>query len=252
MELLRVEVLRKSFGGIRAVDGVDLQIRQGELRAIIGPNGSGKTTLFNLITGRLPPDAGKILFRGEEITALPPSTIVRKGIGRSFQRTNVFPRLTVFENVQTAVLAHRRHTVNVFRPAWRLRPVTEEAMAILGSVDLQGKAHRPTHTLSHGDQRLVEIAIALASHPDLLLLDEPTAGMSPEETRMTVQLIERIARETTVVFTEHDMDVVFAVASTITVMHQGRVIAEGSPQAISQHPEVRQAYLGEIDPPAPY
>jgi branched-chain amino acid transport system ATP-binding protein len=246
MELLTVQSLRKSFGGIRAVDGVDLQIRRGELRAIIGPNGAGKTTLFNLITGRLHPDAGKIFFRGEEITGLSPSTIVRKGIGRSFQRTNVFPRLTVFENVQTAVLSHRRHTVNFFRPARTLRAVTEEVMEVLASVDLQERAHRLTHTLSHGDQRLVEMAIVLASHPDLLLLDEPTAGMSPEETHMTVRLIEKIAREKTVIFTEHDMDVVFSVATTITVMHQGRVIAEGSPQTISQHPEVQQAYLGEV------
>src|SRR5688572_14933392 len=218
---------------------------RGRIAAIIGPNGAGKTTFFNLITGHLRPDAGTVALGGRDITGLPPHEICRLGMGRSFQRTNIFPRLTVFSNVQAAFLSHRRRGLDLFAPVERL--FRDETLAVLGSVGLADKAEEIAAFLSHGNQKQLELAIALASEPDLLLLDEPTAGMSATETRETIALISRIIRERglTLLFTEHDMEVVFSIAQKIVVLHQGRVIADGEPAAVRADAEVRRVYLGE-------
>ena len=243
--MLEIRGLRKAFDGFEAVGGVSLTIPSGEIAAIIGPNGAGKTTLFNLITGHIRPDAGAVLLEGRDITGLPPHDVCRLGMGRSFQRTNIFPRLTVFQNVQAAFISHRRRGLDLFSRVERLyRDETEVLLASLGLLDRAGEM---SGFLSHGAQKQLELGIALASEPRLLLLDEPTAGMSAAETRETIGLISRIARERelTLLFTEHDMEVVFSIARKITVLHQGRVIAEGTPAEVRGDPEVRRVYLGE-------
>ncbi len=242
--VLRVVGLKKHFGGVQAVNGVDLAVAEGELRAIIGPNGAGKTTLFNLISGDLPHDSGQIYFRGEEISGLMPPELCRRGLARTFQITSIFRRLTTLENVQTALLTHHRRHHNLLRPARRL--YRDEAMVLLDRVGLAEQAPKPSGILAHGDQRRLELALALASEPQLLMLDEPTAGMAPRERHEIMALAAGIAMDArlTIVFTEHDMDVVFAVARRITVLHQGAVLAEGSPLEVRGHPEVRRVYLG--------
>jgi branched-chain amino acid transport system ATP-binding protein len=237
--------LRKHFGGVLAVNGVNLAIPAGDLRAIIGPNGAGKTTLFNLITGDLPHDSGRICVRGEEVSGLAPQDLCRRGLGRTFQITSIFRRLTALENVQTALLTHHRRHFNIFSPARRL--YRDEAMALLDRVGLAPQAGKPSGILAHGDQRRLELAIALASEPRILMLDEPTAGMASPERHEIMGLVAAIAREggLTVVFTEHDMDVVFAAARRITVLHQGAVIAEGTPLEVRGNAEVQRVYLGQ-------
>jgi branched-chain amino acid transport system ATP-binding protein len=243
--LLQAARLKKHFGGLRAVDGVDLEARPGERRAIIGPNGAGKTTLFNLITGHLRPDEGTVTFDGRDITGLSTHQIARMGIGRAFQITNIFPGLTVFENVQLGFLCHRRESRDFFRPAEGRH--AQEVRDILEAVGLARHERDLAGTLSHGDQRALELAISLALEPKLLLLDEPTAGMAPAETRRTMDLVRRIAaeRHLTLLFCEHDMEVVFGTADRILVMHQGRPLAEGTPEEIRGDPEVRRVYLGD-------
>lgn len=243
--MLEVRGVRKVFDGFVAVDGVDLALARGDVCAIIGPNGAGKTTLFNCITGHLVPDGGEVRFKGRDITGRPAHEICRQGIARSFQRTNIFPRLTVFENVQAALLSHRRRGHDLFTPVEEL--YREETLALLQQVGLAGEAEAVSGTVSYGYQKQLELGMALASRPDLLLLDEPTAGMSVQETRQTIALMERIARERglTLLFTEHDMDVVFSIAQRITVMHQGRIIAEGVPDEVKVDPVVRRVYLGK-------
>jgi branched-chain amino acid transport system ATP-binding protein len=243
--MLEVRDVRKSFDGFLAVAGVSLRVERGQIVAIIGPNGAGKTTFFNLITGHLRPDAGAVLLHGRDITGLAPHDICRHGMGRSFQRTNIFPRLTVFQNVQAAFLSHRRRGLDLWTPVERL--YQEETESLLASVGLLDKAGEMSGFLSHGNQKQLELGIALASEPTLLLLDEPTAGMSATETRETIALVERIARDRglTLLFTEHDMDVVFSIAQKIMVLHQGRIIAEGIPADVRRDPEVRRVYLGQ-------
>jgi branched-chain amino acid transport system ATP-binding protein len=243
--LLEVTDVSRSFGGFQALGGVTLRVEPGEISAVIGPNGAGKTTLFNVITGHLVPDSGRVGFGGQDITGQPPHAICRLGLARSFQRTNIFPRLTVFENVQIAILSHEGRAYGVWSPARGL--ARERTMAVLEDVGLAHRAADASGSLSYGDQKQLELGIALALEPTLLLLDEPTAGMSPQETRASVALIERIARQRklTVLFTEHDMDVVFSVAQSIRVLHQGRIIAEGRPEEIRGHVEVERVYLGE-------
>lgn len=243
--MLRVEGVVKSFSGFKAVNGANLSVEKGQVVAVIGPNGAGKSTLFNLITGHLKPDSGKIVFKGKDITGLPAHRVCRMGIGRSFQLINVFPRLTVFENVQVSVLARLGKSNDLFRPV--KKQAVQETFAVLEKVGLQDRAHQISATLSYGDQKVLEIAIALGNAPELLLLDEPTAGMSPEETAATIALIENLARSEglTILFTEHDLDVVFSVAQKIMVMHQGRTIAEGRPDEVRASEEVQKAYLGE-------
>jgi len=243
--VLEVRDVRKSFDGFQAVGGVSFTVPRGSISAIIGPNGAGKTTLFNLITGHLQPDDGRVVFKERDVTGIAPHDLCRLGMGRSFQRTNIFPRLTVYENIQAAYLSHRGRGFNLFTPVERLyRPETE---ALLQSVGLLEKAAEVSGFLSHGNQKQLELGIALASDPKILLLDEPTAGMSAGETHETIALIARIARERglTLLFTEHDMAVVFSIAQQIAVMHQGRIIADGTPTAVRADAEVRRVYLGE-------
>jgi branched-chain amino acid transport system ATP-binding protein len=243
--ILRAEKLHKSFGGLTAVYDVNLQIQEKELVSIIGPNGAGKTTLFNLLTGHLPADSGRVFFQEKEITRLPPHTISRMGIGRSFQRLNIFPRLSAFENIQVAVFSVQMKSRNLFARADQLvRPETD---AILESVGLLNKKETQGGLLAHGDQKRLEMGIALAVKPSLLLLDEPTQGMSPKETEETTELIRRLVKERglTLIFVEHDMNVVFGISDSIKVMHQGRIIFEGSPEAVRKNDEVQKIYLGE-------
>src|SRR5437773_4593116 len=242
--MLEVRDVRKAFDGFQAVGGVTLGVARGEIAAIIGPDGAGKPTFFNLITGHLKPDKGAVRLDGRDITGLAPHDVSRLGMGRSFQRVNIFPRLTVFENVQAAFISHRGRALNLFRRVDDL--YREETEALLGSIGLRDRADEIGAFLSHGGQKQLELGIALASEPRLLLLDEPTAGMSTTETRETMGLIERVARERglTLLFTEHDMDVVFSIAQKITVLHQGRVIADGAPGVVRANPEVRRVYLG--------
>ena len=243
--MLEVRELKKSFDGFQAVGGVSFSVPQGSISAIIGPNGAGKTTLFNLITGHLSPDAGSVTFKNREITGIAPHDLCRLGMGRSFQRTNIFPRLTVFQNIQAAFLCHRGRGWNLLAPVDRF--YREDTQALLDSVGLLHKAGEVAGFLSHGNQKQLELGITLVLEPEILLLDEPTAGMSAQETRESIHLIERIARERglTLLFTEHDMEVVFAIAHRITVLHQGEVIADGTPEEVRAHSEVRRVYLGE-------
>ena len=245
MMLLAIENLMKAFGGLQATDRVNLSVERGSLRSLIGPNGAGKTTLFNQITGYLVPDSGRVAFRGEEITGLHPYEISRKGITRAFQIINIFPRLTVRESVQLAILVKRGHTLKCFAPAKRM--VWGEAMAVLETVGLAERAEALARELSHGDQRVLELALALAGEPELLLLDEPMAGMSPFERVKVTELIQKIHqdRNLTVLFCEHDMDVVFGISEKVTVLHQGRVIADGKPEEIKKNEEVHMVYLGQ-------
>ena len=242
--MLKVEAVEKSFGDFKAVKGANLTVGRGEIAAVIGPNGAGKTTLFNLITGQLKPERGRILFKGEEITGLPPYEICKKGIARSFQIVNIFHRLTVFENVQVAVLAHQGRSSQLLRPAEKL--AVEKTEELLESVGLLNKAYEIAGTLSHGDQKVLEIAIALGNDPELLILDEPTAGMSPEETASTIELIKRLAetRGLTILFCEHDMEIVFSIAKSIMVMHQGQTLIQGKPEEVRSDERVQEAYLG--------
>src|SRR5439155_18673040 len=227
--LLKLEGLSRSFGGLRAVDSVNLEIHEGDRHAIIGPNGAGKSTLFNLITGRMRPSTGRVWFDGRDITGRPAHVVARAGIGRAFQITMIFPRLTVRQNLQYAMLAHRGLTVRPFGLADRM--FRDEAMDLLEAVGLGQYAELAAGQLSHGDQRAIELAISLALGSRLVLLDEPTAGMSAFETEKAMELVRRVSteKELTLLFCEHDMDVVFGTARTVTVMHQGRVLAEGTP-----------------------
>ena len=243
--ILGVERVKKSFDGFVAINGVSFSIQKGEICSIIGPNGAGKTTLFNLITGHLPIDEGKLTFKDLDITNRPPHQICRLGVGRSFQRTNIFPRLTVFQNIQAAVLVHRGKSLTFFRPVDSF--FQKETEEILERVGLKEYARTVSGSLSYGFQKQLELGIALASEPELLLLDEPTAGMSAQETHQTIELIGRITREKglTLLFTEHDMEVVFSISERIMVLYQGRLIAEGTPHEIRRNPDVQKVYLGE-------
>jgi branched-chain amino acid transport system ATP-binding protein len=242
--VLAVEGLRKSFGGVHAVDGVSLALARGEIRALIGPNGAGKSTLFNILTGQLRPDAGEVRFEGRRVAGLPPHAVARLGVGRTFQITATFGSLSALENVQVARLARARSSRALLRRAARLE--VEPARALLAQVGLGDDADRPAGVLAYGDLKKLELAIALAREPSLLLLDEPTAGMAPAERGALMGLITSIARARglTVLFTEHDMDVVFAAADRIMVLHQGRLIAEGPPAAVRANTEVQTVYLG--------
>ena len=243
--MLEVRDVTRSFDGFLAVSGVSFTVPQGSISAIIGPNGAGKTTLFNLITGHLRPTDGRVVFKGRDVTGIAPHDLCRLGMGRSFQRTNIFPRLTVFENVQAAFVSHRGRGWNLFVPVDRL--YRDETAALLDAVGLLDRAGEVSGYLSHGAQKQLELGIALALEPEILLLDEPTAGMSATETHEAIALIERMARERhlTLLCTAHDMAVVFSISHRITVLHQGKVIADGPPEDVRRDPEVRRVYLGE-------
>jgi len=246
MPILETDGLRKWFGEVRAVDDVDLTIEDGPLVSVIGPNGAGKTTLINLLTGRLVPDAGRIRFNGEDVTDLPVHVRVRRGIGRSFQLMNIFPRLSVFENVKIPVLAHLGRSSQILADLQQPE-VDGKVSEILKEVGLYEKKDLDGSALSHGDQRLLEISVALATEPKLLLLDEPTAGMNPIERVNVLQQIRRLTSEkkTTVVIVEHDMDIVFSLSDRIVVMHRGKILADGKPSEIRGDKNVAEVYLGE-------
>ena len=246
-ELLRTEGLKKAFGEIHAVDDVDLSVQEGIFTSIIGPNGAGKTTLVGLLTGRLSPDGGRIFFQGEEITKLTTYKRVRKGISTSFQIINIFPALTVFQNIEIPVLARLGRCSSLFGRIEDLDDVKEEVERVLKDVELLDKRSLPARVLSHGHQRLLEIGLALASEPKLLFLDEPTAGLNVQERLHLIEHVKRLSTEkqTTFVIVEHDMDLVFSLSDRIVVMHRGRIFAEGNPEEIKGHPGVREVYLGE-------
>lgn len=245
--MLAVESLRKSFDEFLAVNEAYLDVREGEIVAVIGPNGAGKSTLFKLITGHLKPDKGRILFRGEDIAGLAPHSICAKGIGLSFQIVNVFNRLSVFENVRVAGIAHLGYAYRFFSPA--SRAAVKETKEILESVGLTGLSNRISGSLSHGEQKVLEMAIALGTYPKLLILDEPTAGMSPEETFVMIDLIKRLREDfgLTILFCEHDMELVFSIADRIMVMQQGTTIIQGLPDEVRDNRLVQEAYLGGCD-----
>ncbi|MBI5602874.1 MAG: ABC transporter ATP-binding protein [Deltaproteobacteria bacterium] len=245
--MLRVESLSKAFDGFQAVFKTNLQVNQGEIVAVIGPNGAGKTTLFNLISGIIKPDSGRVLFKDEDITGLPPHKICRKRLSRSFQVVNVFQRLSVFENVQIAVLSRERKTWNLFTPSSKL--VQEETNRILEDVGLLEKKNRTTALLSHGDRKVLEIAMALGGNPEFLILDEPTAGMAPEETARCIALIRDISKKLglTILFCEHDMEIVFGIADRIMVMVRGTPIIQGTCEEVRCNQAVQDAYLGGDD-----
>jgi branched-chain amino acid transport system ATP-binding protein len=243
--LLRITRLRKSYGALVVSDDVTFDVRPGELHAVIGPNGAGKTTLVDQISGLSVADAGSILFAGEEITALSLHERVRRGLARSFQITSILPGFSVLENVALAVQARSGSSFRLFGDAARERGLNEPAMEFLDLVGLAGRAGTPAGLLSHGEKRQLELALALATRPKLLLLDEPLAGTGHEESARIVGILRALKGRYAILLIEHDMEAVFALADRVTVLVYGRVIATGTPEAVRAHPEVRSAYLGE-------
>jgi branched-chain amino acid transport system ATP-binding protein len=243
--VLRLEHLQKSFGALKVTDGISLDIRDGETHAVIGPNGAGKTTLIHQISGALSPDAGRIVFDGRDVTQLPMPARAHLGLARSFQITHVLPRFTALENVALAVQVRSGSSFRFWQPAALEEALNAPAMAALKVVDLASRAQTLAGSLSHGEKRRLEIAIALAQAPKLLLLDEPMAGAGAEETPRLVATLEDLKRRTTIVLVEHDMQAVFALADRISVLVEGRIIATDTPRAVRANPAVRAAYLGE-------
>ncbi len=245
--ILRTGGLTRHFGGLAAVNGVSLDCHVGEVHAVIGPNGAGKSTLINLLSGDMAPSAGMISLAGHDITGLPPERISRLGIGRSYQKTNVFPPFSVYENCRLAAQSRLPSSMRFFRAAHRYGTVAaaaERAMALAG---IEGRAHVPVAALSHGEQRQVEIAMTLATDPKVLLLDEPLAGMGAEESARIVDLLGKLVRDHAILLVEHDMDAVFAAANRLTVMVNGQVLESGTPEQIRASRAVQEAYLGVAD-----
>ena len=243
--MLRLSNLSKHFGGVVATDAVTLEVREGEIHALIGPNGAGKTTLIGQISGSLVSDSGEIAFQEKTITNVPPHARVKAGLARSYQITSIFRRFSVLDNLALAVQARSGSSFSFWRPVTAETSLFFEAQAIAEEVGLSGKLHAVASTLAHGEQRALEVALALATRPKLLLLDEPMAGMGPEDSRRMIALIDRIRARVTVLLVEHDMDAVFRLANRISVLVNGSLIATGAPQAIRADPAVRRAYLGE-------
>ena len=241
---LSLSDVSKAFGGLKAVDGVALSVEPGERRALIGPNGAGKTTLFNLISGELPPSQGRIALFGRDVTALPPHRRAALGLARTYQITNLFPNLTVLDNLLLAVQGLERTKLALLRPVTSYRHLYERARAALDSVGLGGKEGEVVKNLSHGEQRQMEVAMALASRPRLLLLDEPTAGLSPAESLTMTALLKTLDAGITLLVIEHDMDVAFALTDRVTVLHNGKVVADGSREEVKASPLVKEIYLG--------
>ncbi len=247
MQVLKIDNVTMSFGKMDALHEVNCAVEENELLAVIGPNGAGKTTFFNVITGKYKPSQGQVHFKGERIDGLTRPEIINKGIGRSFQVVNLFPDLTVFNNVRIGVLSHQKRTLRLFKNVDKMKDIEQEVYRILDLVHLGDKAQTVANVLSHGDQKCLEMGMALTNQPSLLLLDEPTAGMGPEETKQTIQLIKDIWNKTgvTIVFTEHDLDMVFDISTRIVVLQSGQLIAGGTVEEIRSNPKVREAYLGE-------
>ena len=244
MTILKVMHLKKAFGGLQATNDVTYEMQAGELSGIIGPNGAGKSTFFNLLSGFHKVDSGRIFFKGQDITNWPPHRISRLGIARAFQVSNIYPALTTYENVRQSVLTQQNQTLIFFKPARSL--AKQETQTLLEVTGLADYADRIAGTLSQGDKKRLELAVALGNKPELLFLDEPTAGMSGEETYATMDLVKRLNQEMnlTILFTEHTMSVVFGYARRLTVLHQGTIIAEGSPEEVRKNEAAQKAYLG--------
>ena len=245
MNILETNSLYQDYSGLKVLFDVNLEIKTGERHAIIGPNGAGKTTLFNVITGTYRPSQGEVIFQGKNITGLAPNEVVRLGMGRSFQITSTFSRLTAFENIRMGILSKRGIRFNMLKMLDKMEDVTRETEAVLKRINLDGERDIPASQLSYGKSRALEISMALATDPALVMLDEPTAGMSVDETHNAVELIRRLTEGKTMVIIEHDMDVVFSLADRITVLHLGSILASGPPDEIRENQEVKDAYLGE-------
>ncbi len=239
--------LTRRFGGIVALRDVTLSVGRGERHAVIGPNGAGKTTLFNVISGELRPTRGHVILEGTPVTGLPPHRIAARGLSRTFQRSNLLLNLTALENVRLAVQAHTSATRRLLTPVAHLPELTDAALALLARMGLEDRAHVPAKMLSYGEQRQLEVALALAGRPRVLLLDEPTSGLSPGETARMTEMLTRLSRDQTLVIIEHDMDVVFALADRITVLHLGEVLATGRPEDVRSDPRVQDVYLGSLE-----
>lgn len=247
MNILETKGLYHDFSGLQVLFDVNLQVQEGERHAIIGPNGAGKTTLFNVITGTYQPRRGEVFFKGKEITGARPNELTRLGMGRSFQITSTFNRLTAFQNIRLAVLSKRGVRFQMLRKVDKMEDVTRETDKVLKRINLDRERDIPAGVLSYGKHRSLEISLALATDPDLVMLDEPTAGMSRDETHYAVELIRRLTEGKTVVIIEHDMDVVFSLADRITVLHYGQILATGPPGEIRKNQAVKDAYLGEME-----
>jgi ABC-type branched-subunit amino acid transport system ATPase component len=244
--ILTTENLTKTFGALRAVNGVNLKVKRGSVLAVIGPNGAGKTTLFNTITGFYPADGGKVFFNGRDITNLPAYEIMKAGMSRSFQVVSIYNELTVFENIALAVQALTPHSRNLVSRAQRFKDINEQAEQILERIGLLNQKSQPAGILSHGEKKILDIGLALSSNPKLLLLDEPTSGLSLEEAYHIIELIQKFSRELTIVIIEHKIEVILLISEQITVLHQGQVIAAGTPQEIQENQRVQEAYLGGV------
>ena len=247
MNILETKGLYHDFSGLKVLSDVNLEVKEGERHAIIGPNGAGKTTLFNVITGTYVPSRGAVFFKGKEVTGFKPHQMVRLGVGRSFQITSTFNRLTAFQNIRMGVLSRRGVRFNLFQYVDKIKDITQETSEILRRINLHEVRDVPAGTLSYGQQRSLEISMALVTNPDVVMLDEPTAGMSKDETHYAVELIRRLTEGKTVVVIEHDMDVVFSLANRITVLHLGTILASGPPNEIRENQAVKDAYLGETE-----
>lgn len=247
MIILETRDLTHDFKGLKVISNLSLQVIEGERHAVIGPNGAGKTTLFNLITGSIMPKGGRIFFKGRDVTAAKPYKLVRMGMGRSFQITSTFSRLTAFANIRMGVLSKEGVRFSLFSKVDGMSEIAKETDQLLERINLLEERNLPAGELSYGKHRSLEVGMAVSTDPELVMLDEPTAGMSREETRNTVSLIRKLTEGRTMVIIEHDMDVVFSLADRITVLHHGEILATGTPQEIRDNPEVRSAYLGEVE-----
>ncbi|MBW2706115.1 MAG: ABC transporter ATP-binding protein [Deltaproteobacteria bacterium] len=247
MNILETKELCHDFSGLQVLMDVNLEVKEGERHAIIGPNGAGKTTLFNVITGTYKPSEGDVFFKSKEVTGFPPHKLVRLGMGRSFQITSTFTWLSAFQNIRMGILSKRGIRFNFFHFLDKMDDITRETDAVLKRINLDGERDIPANMLSYGKSRSLEISMALATDPDLVMLDEPTAGMSVDETHNAVELIRRLTEGKTMVIIEHDMEVVFSLADRITVLHLGGILASGPPDEIKDNQAVKDAYLGEME-----
>jgi branched-chain amino acid transport system ATP-binding protein len=247
MNILETKGLYHDFKGLEVLFDVNLEVKERERHAIIGPNGAGKTTLFNVITGTYHPSRGQVFFKGKEVTGAKPNELTRLGMGRSFQITSTFNRLTTFQNIRLAVLSKKGIRFQMLRKVDRMQDITQETDEVLKRINLDRERDMPAGVLSYGKHRSLEISLALATDPDLVMLDEPTAGMSRDETHYAVELIRRLTEGKTAVIIEHDMDVVFSLADRITVLHYGQILATGPPAEIRENQAVKDAYLGEME-----